>query len=75
MYYVCLQDEYHPFVEALLPYVKDFSYVWFNLQAAKRRYFKRHEKRMTLEEETGVKDELMVILGCVSFLDYKYLVV
>ncbi|KRZ69957.1 Nuclear factor 1 C-type [Trichinella papuae] len=57
----CMIDaDSHQFVEALLPYVKEFAYVWFNLQSAKRKWHKiRNVKKLPIDEEKDIKDRLM----------------
>ncbi|GMT15166.1 hypothetical protein PFISCL1PPCAC_6463 [Pristionchus fissidentatus] len=53
-----LEEDMHPFVEEVLPYVKDFAFTWFNLQALKRKFFKRHNCRISIEEERNIRSEL-----------------
>ncbi|XP_003367358.1 putative MH1 domain protein [Trichinella spiralis] len=58
----CVQQDAdsHQFVEALLPYVKEFAYVWFNLQSAKRKWHKiRNVKKLPIDEEKDIKERLM----------------
>ncbi|KRX20648.1 Nuclear factor 1 C-type [Trichinella nelsoni] len=56
----CMDADSHQFVEALLPYVKEFAYVWFNLQSAKRKWHKiRNVKKLPIDEEKDIKERLM----------------
>lgn len=52
------QEDMGPFVEQLLPFVRAGAYNWFHLQAAKRKYLKEFDKRMTSEEENSKLVEL-----------------
>lgn len=52
-----------------MPHVREFAFVWFNLQAAKRRHNKRCDQSMTLEEERRTKEALMV---CCCFCGEKF---
>uniref|UniRef100_A0AC35U9S3 CTF/NF-I domain-containing protein n=1 Tax=Rhabditophanes sp. KR3021 TaxID=114890 RepID=A0AC35U9S3_9BILA len=50
--------DYHPFVQQLLPHVREFGYVWFHLQAFKRKKIK-NGKKPTVEEMDKIKRDIL----------------
>lgn len=55
-------EDMGPFVEQLLPFVRASAYNWFHLQAAKRRYIKDYDKKMSSVEENRKLAELQLEL-------------
>uniref|UniRef100_A0A0N5BG55 CTF/NF-I domain-containing protein n=1 Tax=Strongyloides papillosus TaxID=174720 RepID=A0A0N5BG55_STREA len=53
------KNDYHPFVHKLLPFVKEFSYVWFHLQAYKRKLIKCKGPKPSMNDLIKQKVEIM----------------
>uniref|UniRef100_A0A0K0E2P6 CTF/NF-I domain-containing protein n=1 Tax=Strongyloides stercoralis TaxID=6248 RepID=A0A0K0E2P6_STRER len=53
------KNDYHPFVHKLLPFVKEFSYVWFHLQAYKRKLIKCKGPKPSMDDLIKQKVEIM----------------
>ncbi|OAF69943.1 hypothetical protein A3Q56_02334 [Intoshia linei] len=56
-----MTNNYHPFIDALLPHVMQFSYIWFNLQAVRRKHIKQFDKKLPQEEEIKLISKLELI--------------
>ncbi|XP_065680256.1 nuclear factor 1 B-type [Hydra vulgaris] len=53
------QEEFHPFVEACFPKLKlEFAYFWLHYQARKRRFIKKNERSMRMDEMFKMRREI-----------------
>ncbi|XP_047123262.1 uncharacterized protein LOC100200021 isoform X1 [Hydra vulgaris] len=53
------KEEQQPFIEECLPKIKlEFSYLWMNYQARKRKYFKKNQTKMPIEMTKKTKKEI-----------------
>ena len=56
---ISLQEEQQPFIDECLPKLKlEFSYLWMNYQARKRKYFKKNQTKMPVEMMKKAKKEI-----------------